>query len=124
MKKISDFFAQKMLSNKEVSRNLLILLSLFLLSTLIIVLFSIFVLQNVLTNSYLFQKNKQDRFYFWIEKVENYPNSPDVLYNAAISALEINKNETALKLVKQALIYDPLFTEAIGLQQEIIEKSR
>lgn len=123
MKKIKKIFSKNILTSKEVNKNLLILLSLFLLSTLIIVLFSIFVLQNVLTTSYLFQKDRQERFYFWMEKVEEYPNSPDVLYNAAVSALEVNKNETALKLVKQALIYDPLFTEAKKLQEEIIEKS-
>ena len=85
-------------------------------------LFSIFVLQNVLTNSYLSQKEKQEKFFFWMEKVGEYPNSPDVLYNAAVSADSINKNETALKLLKKAVELDPLFIEAKDFQEEIIEK--
>lgn len=111
------------IGNEQVSKNLLILFSLFLLSILIIMLFSIFVLQNILTNSYLSQKEKQERFFYWMEKVDEYPNSPDVLYNAAISAVEINKKETALKLLNEALIFDPLFLDARNLQEEIANET-
>lgn len=112
------------IGNEQVNKNLLILFSLFLLSILIIMLFSIFVLQNMLTSSYLSQKEKQERFFYWMEKVEEYPNSPDVLYNAAISANLIDKNETALNLLKKALTYDPLFIDAKNLQEEIIKDAR
>jgi tetratricopeptide (TPR) repeat protein len=122
--KVSKLVKKLGIGNKQVNKNLLILLSLFLLSTLIIMLFSIFVLQSVLTNSYLSQKEKQNRFYFWMEKIGEYPNSPDVLYNAALSANAINKNETALNLLKKALTYDPLFIEAKNLQEEIVKEVR
>ena len=122
--KVSKLVKKLGIRNEQVNKNLLILFSLFLLSTLIIMLFSIFVLQSILTDSYLSQKEKQNRFYFLMEKVEEYPNSPDVLYNAAISANAINKNETALNLLKKALIYDPLFMEAKNLQEEIVNEVR
>jgi len=120
--KLHEFVSKLGIGNEQVNKNLLIIFSLFLLSTLIVMLFSIFVLQNVLTNSYLSQKEKQEKFFFWMEKVGEYPNSPDVLYNAAVSADSINKNETALKLLKKAVELDPLFIEAKDFQEEIIEK--
>lgn len=110
------------LGNEQVSKNLLILLSIFLFMTLIVMLFAIFVLQNFLTSSYLTQKQKQDRFFYWMGRVEEFPNSPDVLYNAAVSAYEIDKNETSLRLLKRATEKDPLFDEAKELQEEIVEK--
>lgn len=122
--KLHKFVNKLGIGNEQVSKNLLILFSLFLLSILIVMLFSIFVLQNILTNSYLSQKEKQERFFYWMEKVEEYPNSPDVLYNAAISANSIDKNETALNLLKKALTYDPLFIDAKNLQEEIIKEIR
>ncbi len=131
MKKIKNYYSKFVLlltkhgfKNEQVNKNLLILLSLFLLSTLIVMLFSIFVLQNVLTSSYLSQKEKQEKFFFWIEKVEEFPNSPDVLYNAAVVSVEVEKHETALKLLKKAIDFDPQFDEAKNLQKEIIEGVR
>lgn len=87
-------------------------------------LFSIFVVQNTLSNSYLNQKEKQDRFFYWEKKVQEFPNSPDILYNAALSAVKVNKNETALKYLNQALTLDPLFDEAIILREEIVDNTR
>lgn len=124
MKKIKDLGIKIGLKKDQVNRNLLILSTLFLLSTLVVMLFSLFILQNMLSTNYNSQKAKQDRFNFWIEKVEEYPNSPDVLYNASVSALEVNRDETALKLVNKAVILDPEFIEAINLQQEIISNAR
>jgi len=121
MKKIKKIISKSGLKREHLSKNLLILMSLFLLSTLIVMLFSIFVVQSVLTSSYLSIKERQDRYDHWMGQVEEYPNSPDVLYNAAVSAVEVKKNETALNLLNKALIYDPLFEEAKDLQQEIIK---
>lgn len=112
------------LGNEQINRNLLILLSFFLFSTLVVMLLGIFVLQDILTKSYLNQNERQNRFYYWMERVEEFPNSPDVLYNAAVSAYEIDKNETALRLLKRAIEKDPLFIEAKNLQKELIENAR
>lgn len=131
MKKINKFHsrAKKIvkklgLEYKLVSKNLLILLSLLLLSTLAIMLFSIFILQSMLSSSYSAKSLKIEKFNYWMEKVDKYPNAPDVLYNAAVVSVGVNKKETALNLLKKALIYDPLFTEARKLQNEIVGNSR
>lgn len=110
------------LGNEQVSKNLLILLSIFLFLTLVVMLISIFVLQSVLTSSYSIEKQKQNSFYYWMERVEEFPNSPDVLYNAAVSAYEIDKNETALRLLKNAIEKDPLFEDALKLQEKLVEE--
>lgn len=106
------------------STNLLILLSLILLSSLITMLFAIFVLQGILNNTYTGQRITQERFYFWMEKVEEYPNSPDVLYNAASAAVLVGKKETALKLLQKSLRQDPLFKDAKVLRDSIIAESK
>ncbi len=124
MQKIRKIVSKLGLRGNQVSRNLLILGTLCLLSTLVVMLFSIFVLQNMLEDSYMNQKTRQDRFVFWMERVEEYPNSPDVLYNAAIAAIELNKKETALKLVNKSIVLDPLFSNAINLQEEIISDAK
>lgn len=110
------------LGNEQVSKNLLILLSIFLFLTLVVMLISIFVLQSVLTSSYSIEKQKQNSFYYWMERVEEFPSSPDVLYNAAVSAYEIDKNETALRLLKSAIEKDPLFEDAVKLQEKLVEE--
>lgn len=110
------------LGNEQVSKNLLILLSIFLFLTLVVMLISIFVLQSVLTSSYSIEKQKQNSFYYWMKRVEEFPSSPDVLYNAAVSAYEIDKNETALRLLKSAIEKDPLFEDAVKLQEKLVEE--
>lgn len=117
-----SFFYNLGLGNEQVSKNLLILLSIFLFLTLVVMLISIFVLQSVLTSSYSIEKQKQNSFYYWMERVEEFPNSPDVLYNAAVSAYEIDKNETALRLLKNAIEKDPLFEDALKLQEKLVEE--
>ncbi len=124
MKKFKNLSKKIGLKNDQLGSNLLILTTLLLLATLIVMLFSIFILQSTLTNTYLVQKDKQERFYFWMEKVEEYPNSPDVLYNAAVSANEISKKETAIKLLNNALLFDPQFKKAQDLRTEIISEAR
>jgi len=111
----------KVVKSPNVSENLLILLSLFLLSTMLGMLFILYILQNSLTNSYNIQKKQQERFSFWMEKIEEYPNSPDILYNAAVSAYDVKKYETALKLVKKAMILDPQFKEAENFEKDILK---
>jgi len=115
-------FGKTIFKNPDVGRNLLILATLFLLSTLIIMLFSIYVVQSMLANSYQGEKIRQEKFYYWISKVEEFPNSPDVLYNAAVTAISVGKNETALKLLNKAIEYDPQFTEAKDLRGELINE--
>ena len=81
-------------------------------------------IQVFLSNSYQSKRQVQERHFYWMERVETFPNSPDVLYNAALSALSVNKDETALRLLQQALSLDPLFSEAKNLQKQIIEDGR
>lgn len=111
----------KIIKNPEVHRNLLILLVLFLLATMIGMLFIFYILQNSLVSSYKLQKVQQARFTFWMEKIEEYPNSPDVLYNAAVSAYDVKKYETALKLVREALVLDPKFEAAQNFEKDILK---
>lgn len=124
MQKIKKIISKIGLKTDQVSKNLLILGTLCMLSTLGVMLFSVFLLQNMLEDNYIDQKTRQERFSFWMERVEEYPNSPDILYNAAIAALDIEKRETALKLVNKSIVLDPLFTKATVLQLEIVSDIR
>lgn len=115
---------QKIVLNVGVRKNLLIEISVLLFLSLLVLLFLLFILQSKLTFSYRQQKINQQSFSYWIENVEKFPNSPDVLYNAAVAAFRIDKKETALKLLKKAIEKDPLFEKAKQLQAQILKSTK
>lgn len=56
---------------------------------------------------------------YWLKVADQYPNAPDVLYNAAVSSKNVGKEKIALVYVAKALKLDPLFKEAQVLQKDL-----
>lgn len=62
---------------------------------------------------------KENTYVYWNSIVSQFPNIPDILYNASLSALSMGKREEAGKFVNKALSIDPLFEEALRLREKI-----
>ncbi len=58
---------------------------------------------------------------YWSGVATQFPNIPDVLYNAALSSYNAGKKNEAIKNLEKALLIDPLFKKAKVLQNEITE---
>ncbi len=108
--------------NREVSKSLLLLFSTLLLGSLLLMLGGVYMMQSLLSQAYQSQQSIHDRYYFWVEKMEEYPTSPDVFYNAAIAARSAGREQSALEFLQEAILLDPQFSEAVDLQSEIIGK--
>lgn len=63
---------------------------------------------------------KIKEFNYWSSVASQFPNIPDILYNASLSALSIGKTKEALRLIDKALIIDPVFKKARDLRNEIV----
>lgn len=50
-----------------------------------------------------------------------YPNIPDILYNASLSAFNIGQKQQAIEYIEKAIEIDPLFNKAYQLRKEILE---
>lgn len=76
-----------------------------------------------LNGKYLeYRKNyaqKIEEYEFWSSVVRQYPNIPDVLFNASISAYNAGKKSESDEYIKKALRIDPLFKKAELFQKEI-----
>lgn len=74
---------------------------------------------------YAFEKKKvviaqrQNVQEYWIKVAGQYPQSPDVLYNVAVSSKNIGDKKTAILYIEKALRLDPLFEEAKALSNEL-----
>lgn len=60
-------------------------------------------------------------FRYWNGVVSQFPNIPDILYNASVSALSIGRRDDALHYIDKALKIDPLFKKARELRNEIVK---
>jgi len=74
-----------------------------------------FILENQKENKSVRDKN----YSYWESLAEQYPNEPDILFNAGKSAYENGRKEAALKFIEKALQMDPLFEKAIDLKKEL-----
>lgn len=74
---------------------------------------------------YAFEKKRaviairQQEQEYWVKVAGQYPQAPDVLYNAAASSKNVGEKKTALMYTQRALKLDPLFKEALELQKEL-----
>lgn len=64
---------------------------------------------------------RMHEYEYWSSVVNQFPNIPDILYNAALSSYNAGKKEEALRNLEKALLIDPLFKKAKILQNEINE---
>ena len=62
---------------------------------------------------------KMKNQHYWISVASQFPNVPDILYNAALSSFEFGKPNEALEYVNKSLQLDPLFKKALVLRNEI-----
>ena len=63
--------------------------------------------------------SRQAEQVYWTRVAEQYPNAPDVLYNAAVSAINVGNSKEALVYIDRALKLDPLFMEARLLRKSL-----
>ncbi len=60
------------------------------------------------------------QFHYWSGVASQFPNIPDILYNASVSALNVGKTTDALHYIDQAIQIDPLFKDARELKHLIV----
>lgn len=58
-------------------------------------------------------------FQYWKGVASQFPNIPDILYNASVSSLSIGRRVDALHFIDKALQIDPLFRKAQELKSVI-----
>lgn len=82
------------------------------------------ILVNLNARYELVKKDHAKKIYeyrYWSGVVTQFPNIPDILYNASLSAYNAGMKNEALKNIEKALKIDPLFQKALRLRSEIIE---
>lgn len=63
---------------------------------------------------------RQEEQIYWIRVAGQYPNAPDVLYNAALSSKNVGREREAIFYLDKAIKLDPLFMEARLLRKSIV----
>lgn len=62
------------------------------------------------------------KFEYWRQVATQYPNIPDILYDAALSAYNVGNAQEAINYLNKAIQLDPLFQRAQELKKEITGK--
>lgn len=62
------------------------------------------------------------QFRYWSGVALQFPNIPDILYNASVSALNVGKISEAIQYLDKALQIDPLFKDARELRRSVSER--
>ena len=70
-----------------------------------------------------YQKTLKNYMY-WSSVASQYPNIPDILFNAAVSAMTMGRNDVALAYLNKSIQIDPLFTKAITLRNLLTENKK
>lgn len=93
---------------------------------IVFIILALFQLQVLvfLTNGYgealAIHESKTKKYEYWKSVINQFPNIPDVLYNASLSAFNAGQKLDALDYVEKALRIDPLFEDAVKLKNEIL----
>lgn len=72
---------------------------------------------------YSYEKKRSD-FTYWTGTASQFPNMPDILYNAAVSAYNAGQGGVAISYLDKALQLDPLFGKAQEFKKEIINGTK
>ena len=112
-------YIRKNIANRKVALPLRKYLSIVLFFQVILFIVFLSLAGLILENAKEIKRNKDKSYQYWSSVAEQYPNEPDVLFNAGKSAYESGKKEIALKYIEKALQIDPLFEKALNLKQEI-----
>lgn len=78
----------------------------------------VFLDQKVIFAKKEYEENAK-QFQYWNGVALQFPNIPDILYNASVSALNVGKNSDAIHYLDKALQIDPLFKDARELRKSI-----
>lgn len=62
---------------------------------------------------------KQEEYVYWTSVASQYPNVPDILYNAAVSSYVVGEVGKAYEYLTKALQIDPLFERAKILKEKV-----
>lgn len=109
-----------MVDKKHVAHNLRNLLFFVLVCVAGILLQLLVFLNNKVRVSQKDFEVKHANFVYWSRVVTQYPNIPDILYDAALSAYNIGKIGEATNYLNRAIELDPLFKKAQDLKREIV----
>lgn len=98
--------------------------NLLLVVFILTVLFQIQVLVFLSKNYQSILREKESRlkeYSYWEDIAGQFPNIPDILYNAALSSANIGRYDDAINYLDKALKLDPLFEDAIQLQKKLVK---
>ena len=113
-----DLFKKHVIKRKVAIhiRNYLLLILFFQATLLVAILFFLgFLLQEKVS----IRGIKEKDYLYWSSVADQYPNQPDILFNAAKSSYENGEKSKASEYVKKALQIDPLFEKAQKLLGEV-----
>lgn len=109
----------KQIFNRSFFHFLAQFLFLVLLSQVLLLIAVVFLLRSEYRQKMeQFVLREQERVY-WARIAEQYPNAPDVLYNAALSTKNIGNEKEAIFYLEKAIKLDPLFMEARLLRKAL-----
>lgn len=110
---------RKYVINRKVAIILRNYLSIALFFQVVLLIMVLFLAGFILENKKEIKSIKDKNYLYWESVASQYPNEPDVLFNAGKSAYESGRKDVALKLIEKALQIDPLFEKALELKKEI-----
>jgi len=61
---------------------------------------------------------------YWQAVAAQYPNIPDIQYNASVGALKVGRLNEAIYHIDRALMLDPLFEKAQKLKNKMVDVSK
>lgn len=64
---------------------------------------------------------RSTEYKYWTSVASQYPNIPDILYNASISSYNFGKLPEAKNYLERALKIDPVFKKAQEFERELSE---
>lgn len=110
---------RKYIINRKVAIILRNYLSIVLFVQVVLLILVLFLAGFMLENRKEIKSTRDKNYLYWEGVAGQYPNDPDVLFNAGKSAYESGKEKIAFKFIEKALQIDPLFEEAINLKKEL-----
>lgn len=121
-RRITALFPKKVLgyvTNRHVATHLRALLFIILVIGAGILLQILVYLNRKAINAKKEYAENAKQFQYWSGVALQYPNIPDILYNASVSALNVGKTPEAMRFLNKALQIDPLFNDALELRKSV-----
>jgi tetratricopeptide (TPR) repeat protein len=78
-------------------------------------------LSNNYNNAKTEYSNRVSQYKYWSGVAGQFPNIPDILYNASLFAFQAGRKIEAINYIERAIKIDPLFKDAYRLKEEILK---